>query len=257
MTRNKEKQNADVYIFQSIVSSLSVKRLSICNLMRELFSFVRAVRVKSQRRRIEMRRIIATLFLFIIGLEAIDLQCRLGDNEWTSIVGIGCKASNVNITSRQIITSVNGQKNLNGSNYITIDIDDQVVNFIPEGLGKFFPNIEGLSITASKLKKVEKKDLQQFPNLKMLYLSSNDLKFLPDDLFEGNLELQSFSLFANPVTHIGHNLVTPLMKLEAAIFPKGSCIDQFYFRPKLSSLPHDLKTKCSEPTQEMIEEVNE
>jgi hypothetical protein len=204
-----------------------------------------------------MRQTIAILFSFAVGLHAINLECKFEDRDWGTVKGTVCIASNVNITSRQTVTSVNGQSNFDGSNYKMIDIQNQVVNFIPEGLEKFFPNIEGLSITASKLKRVGKKDMQQFPKLKILYLSSNDLEFLPSDLFEGNLELRSFAVFANPFTHFGHKLVTPLQKLEAAIFPYGSCVKQFYFRSKIPSIGDDLRANCTEPTQEMIGEARD
>jgi Leucine-rich repeat (LRR) protein len=218
---------------------------------------VRTFEVKNLRSGIKMRRIIAILLLFVVGLEAIDLQCRFKYDYWGLLDGPACWTSNVNITSRQIITSVNGQSNFNGLDYNLMQISNQSVTFIPESLEKFFPNIEGLSITWSNLTKLEKKDMQQFPNLKILFLSGNKLEFLPGDLFEGNLELQIFSLYNNPITHIGHNLVTPLKKLESAIFPKCSCVDEVYFDSNIPLLADDLKANCSEPTQEMIGEADE
>jgi hypothetical protein len=134
-----------------------------------------------------MRRIIGILLLFVVGLEAIDLQCTFESTIYVPISGTACKASDVDITSRQTITSVNGETKINGSEYNMVRIKDQVVNFIPDGLGKFFPEIELLEIANSKLKKVEKKDLEKFPNLKLLVLTQNEIKFLPNDLFEGNL----------------------------------------------------------------------
>jgi hypothetical protein len=181
-----------------------------------------------------MRQIIAILLLFVVGLEAIDLKCRFNFEHFKYVAGNGCRASNVNITSRQTITSVNGRTNFDGSSYEIFIIANQVVNFIPADLGKFFPNLDGLSITGSMLKKVEKKDLQQFPNLIELHLYSNEIKFLPGDLFEGNLELRSFSFDSNPITHVGHNLVTPLKELEAAWFRSTNCMNKSYYFRSLS-----------------------
>jgi hypothetical protein len=199
---------------------------------------------------VEMKRIIAILIL-IVRLDAIDLQCRFEPMRWTYVTGPACKASNLNITSRQTITSVNGETNFDGSSYKFIIVNSQVVSFIPEGLGEFFPNLESLHIVRSKLKKVEKKDLQPFPKLKELILYSNKIESLPGDLLEGNLELKQVHFNSNPITHVGHNLVTPLKKLEHASFSKTKCIDESYGPELISSLTTDLRRNCPEPTQEM------
>jgi hypothetical protein len=63
-----------------------------------------------------------------------------------------CIAFEVNITSRQTITSINGQTNFDGSYHTIVDIKRGVVDLIPEGLEKFFPNLEALTTFFSKLK---------------------------------------------------------------------------------------------------------
>jgi Leucine-rich repeat (LRR) protein len=200
-----------------------------------------------------MRRIIGILLLFVVGLEAIDFQCSYEIPESIYTSGPACVASNVNITSRQIITSVNGQTNFDGSKYDMVSINHQVVNFIPEGLGKFFPYIRILEIEGSKLKKVEKKDLQQFPTIMFLFTSDNEIRFLPNDLFEGNLNLAVISFHSNPISHIGHNLETTLERLSNAHFYSTNCLNKNYFHTTISSFFADSKEKCPEPTQEMID----
>jgi Leucine-rich repeat (LRR) protein len=246
------------FYFRLISSLLSARGLLTCNSQRGRFSSDQSFEVKSLRSESEMRRIIGILLLSIVGLDAIDLQCEFVPiKNWAYVSGTGCIASIVNITSRQIITSVNGQNNFDGSNYKMVRIDNQVVNFIPEGLGKFFPNLEGLRIASSELKKVEKKDLGAFPKLKEFSFESNEIKFLPSDLFEGNLELQLLYFNSNPITHVGHNLVSPLKKLERAHFKSTKCINKHYYTSEISSLVADLRANCPEPTQEMIKKAEE
>jgi Leucine-rich repeat (LRR) protein len=116
-------------------------------------------------------------------------------------------------------------------------------------LGNFFPNLEALQISHSKLKKVEKRDFEQFPKLIEFSSNTNDIESVPSDLFEGNLELKSFSFLENKITHVGHNLVTPLKKLEYASFAFNQCINDSYEKSQISSLAADLKAKCPEHTQ--------
>jgi Leucine-rich repeat (LRR) protein len=200
-----------------------------------------------------MKRIISVLLLFVVGLEAIDLQCKFEDRNFGLISGTCCTVSNLNITNQQTIRSVNGQSNFDGSNYEIVDIYDEVVQFFPQGLKKFFSHIKGLSISRSKLKKVEKKDLEQFPKIRFLSLNGNEIRFLPNDLFEGNLELELISFRWNPISHIGHNLVIPLKGLVKADFYLTKCPNFDYYLPTMSSFVADLKENCPEPTQEMID----
>jgi hypothetical protein len=125
--------------------------------------------VKSSRGESEMRRILKILLLFVVGLDAIDLQCTFKKMNWTYTFGTGCEASKVNITSQQTITSVNGQSNFNGSHCKIFDIDDEVVNFVPEGLKNFFPYIEGLGIPNLGLKKSQRKICGHFQSSKCYF----------------------------------------------------------------------------------------
>jgi hypothetical protein len=97
--------------------------------------------------------------------DATNLQCSFDSTSWSHLSGSSCKASNVNISSRETITRVNGQSNFQGLSYKMLEIRDQLVNYMPEGIEVFFPNLEGILIYNSKLKKIEKKDLQKFPKL--------------------------------------------------------------------------------------------
>ena len=140
---------------------------------------------------------LASIFLVIcniIGLDGFDLQCTIKTTSKLPNFGPTekCRTSNLQITSRgQTVTSVNGQdlNTFNGSNFKTIEIGQQTVHFLPNGLGNFFPNLEEMRIDKSSLKEVNKDDLAQLPKLKQLWLFNNDFQSLPSDLFEGNSEL--------------------------------------------------------------------
>jgi Leucine-rich repeat (LRR) protein len=199
-----------------------------------------------------MKQIIVIMFLFVVGLGAIDFQCEPDEYGFVLVPGPACKALNLNITSRQNITSVNGQENFDGSGYKIVKIVTQVANFIPSGLEKFFPNLEALQIANSKLKIVEKKDFEPFPKAKLFDFVNNEIQFIPGDLFEENLELLSIRFESNPITHIGHNLVTSLKKLERVYLEDTKCMNKNYRPAEIPSVTGDIKARCPEPTEEML-----
>ena len=100
----------------------------------------------------------------VLNANGIDLQCMTTTltNSFKFATEPNCKASHVNIQSRgQVVTSVNGQDliSFTGSSstcYKRIEIKHREVHFIPQGLGEFFPDLEGLDIDDSETKEVTK-----------------------------------------------------------------------------------------------------
>jgi hypothetical protein len=135
------------------------------------------------------------------------------------------------------------------TSYKIIKIWEQVVHFIPEDLGKLFPILEVLTIYKSNLKKVEKKDFQQLPKLTVINLHLNEIEFLPGDLFEANPELWAIRISSNQISHVSHNLVTPLEKLQYACLDGNKCIGKGYDQSQIASLAADLRAKCPEPQE--------
>jgi Leucine-rich repeat (LRR) protein len=169
-----------------------------------------------------------------------------------------CSTFNINLNSRERVTSVNKQTLETFITDITIlEIRDQIAMFIPQQLGSFFPNLRGLSIQKSKLKQIQKEDLAQFPNLRALYLHDNNIEVLPGDLFERNLELEWIGMENNPISHVDHNLLTPLKKLVEANFNNCNCIDKVYgSQSDIPSLDIDLKQNCPELPETSLNAAN-
>ena len=200
----------------------------------------------------------------ILKVNGFDLQCTFKTlaNPFEYAPRTGSSAFNVNIQGRdQIVTSVNGKDNnhFDGTGYKSLEIRIQPVHFIPQGLGKFFPNLEGLDIDTSQLKEVTKSDLAQFPKLKQVYLYSNFIKSLPADLFEGNPELFSIEVGSNPITHVGRGILNPLKNLETASFCRTYCIEMgAESRPQIASLVSALEISCRNDTiDDMNHEINQ
>lgn len=154
------------------------------------------------------------------------------------------------ITSRnQIVTSINGQSS---SFYQTKSVsfisffDPQTVNFLPSGIEKFFPNIEGIEIHNASLKSIEQSDLKPFKNLKEMWLNSNELEELDSNLFEHNLELLYINFSKNKLTAVGEDIFKPVTKLTQAFFSNNVCINKDVgSQPQISELASEMRLNCT------------
>lgn len=197
----------------------------------------------------EKRTFIVLLVMFgtVCGF---DLHCEFSDTGWFGVINkTGCFIENLNVTTRdQTIKSVNRESldSFNGSLVTEIVINNVKMNFIPQSLGKLFPNVETFAIFHSTLKEVQKKDLAQFSKLKFVSFPGNDLKFLPGDLFEENPEISKVIFDDNKITKVGTNLLKPLSKLNQASFLANSCIDKIADnQTELLELAAALKSSCT------------
>ena len=200
------------------------------------------------------------LLLFkILKIHGFDLQCtfRSLDNAFVHTNRTGCHANNMNVQSRdQVVTSVNGKdlKSFSQLGYKSLEIRIQPVHFIPQGLGEFFSDLEGLAIDSSHTKEIAKSDLAQFPKLKQLYLSLSDVQSFPADLFEANPEILYIYVVNNKLTHVGRGILTPLKKLRSAYFVGNPCINmEVTVQSQMSTLVTALERDCRNDT---IDELN-
>lgn len=174
--------------------------------------------------------------------------CEFKDSEdWRYASGLACIAKSLEVLSRnQTIETINGNKDFQGQNVKILKIWHQKVYFMPKEIGKFLPNLEGLAVFNSKLKSIDRSDLAQFPALKYLRLSDNDLEWLDNDLFLSNLELQKIDFDRNKLKFIGEYLLEPLKNLEIAYFGSNICIDkQTGHMNRTQTLIADIKNNCT------------
>jgi Leucine rich repeat len=196
-----------------------------------------------------------TLTLLFFGLcNGIILDCTYKTEIWITIGNIyfcDVKVIRFNNTNRAV-TGVS-QNHLSGksdSDVKGITFNNQPMNFIPRNLSKYFKNIQGLEIQSASLKAVSKDDLQQFPDLRLIYFYNNLLKTLEDDLFSYNPKLQHINFSTNKITKVGPNLLGSLKCLRQAEFSCNICIDQNAQTPsEIFDLTRNVAMKCP-PTVE-------
>lgn len=119
------------------------------------------------------------------------------------------------------------------------------MKFMPKGIGKLLPNLEGIQISKAKLASIDIQDLKPFKNVIKLYLHSNELEVLDTNLFEFNVELRIVHLARNKLKFIGMNILEPLPKLEKAYFDNNPCINLQAASPhSLAHLKAQINEKC-------------
>jgi len=90
---------------------------------------------------------------------------------------------------------------------------------VPRGLGKRFPYLNSLTIKNSKLKSITKNDLTEFKTFNKIDFSSNEIDFLPGDLFEGFENLKTIIFNENKLSVVEPNILDGLDKLKCVSLP--------------------------------------
>lgn len=72
-----------------------------------------------------------------------------------------------------IVVTTNHTFHRGNYNVNFLQVADQPIGFIPSGIGTYFKNLVGLRFNGCEIKEISKEDLQPFPELKFLSLSSN------------------------------------------------------------------------------------
>lgn len=198
----------------------------------------------------------------------IELECTDNYIHYDSRYIKSCTVQSLTvISSEDILVSVNGDNKT--TDYESIEIVGQAVNFIPKQFGTFFAKVKRLTISSSQLQAIEKSDLAAFSELSYLDLSLNRLTSLDGDLFEFNPNLYEVNFNDNQLKNIGEDLLDVVSGLRNANFGNNVCIDLLtnwghsleaiknIIREACPSIK-DMKRKyCSEDIQQLADRIEE
>jgi len=93
-----------------------------------------------------------------------------------------------------------------------------IMQNVPQGLTKTFPNMVDLSIWWSNLDKVTRNDMIEYKNLERFGFCENQTEYLPGDLFEGFENLEEIIFNGNKLKIIEPNILDGLEKLKIVNF---------------------------------------
>lgn len=187
-----------------------------------------------------------------------DLNCKFERYGWDDAVGHAytCKVHSLNLTQpKSAITFVKGEHPAGGTNdnVNTFLILEQICEFFPVGVERYFKGLEGLAVQKSGLKKITKSDLKPFGELKSISLFGNELTTLESNLFMYNPKLKLISAFQNRLKYFFSNVFHGLHQLQRVYFNSNPCINEDALNPeRIEQLRCRMVESCA-ATEEMIE----
>lgn len=130
------------------------------------------------------------------------------------------------------ITSLNGKTDPKYYEYKSLQIKNQIVNFVPKNIAIFFPELEELEITNSSLEWIEQVNIRELTNLKKLNLEKNKLEILEKDLFDFNKKLETVNISENKLQFLHKNIFYKLTNLRSIDIEDNICTRSFYNNDK-------------------------
>jgi len=196
------------------------------------------------------------LLSFGISSSSVNIGCGFGFGGAYTAVGnvYRCITSgSLSITTKESaqVSGVSGthesfksNKNVEG-----FRIDGGTIYYFPKGLEKFFGNLKMIYINPCQLKEIHQSDLVVFPHLVFLYLQSNNIEVIEENLFKFNPNLEALEIRESKITHIDPNVFDNLNKLSIFRFTGVPCINQNVdnSREKVLEAIKIVKSNCTNP----------
>lgn len=142
-----------------------------------------------------------------------------------------CFRVQISVENPASVTDISG-KHMTGKkdadvNGLSIDGDYssniRSLTTIPEGIEKFFTNLEVFDWVNGNISSIDASTLKPFPNLIRINLIGNKLVTLDADLFKNTQNLRWIYFYGNLLEHVGRDLLTGLAKLSIAWFHGNPC----------------------------------
>lgn len=96
------------------------------------------------------------------------------------------------------------------------------------------------------LKELTAENMENFPELKSLWLPNNKIENLKNGVFDKNLKLEKLSLYGNNLTMVQARVLMPLKKLFFVSFEKNPCINKAAWLENLNDMKNEVALKCDE-----------
>lgn len=205
---------------------------------------------------------VAKLFLlcFLIHYAcSITLDCNFNsDTEW-AVVGFAytCHGKFIQVDDVRSVVAVTGNHTdaMTHQNVTGLFVNTDPIDYIPEGIGQFFENIDYIYFRHTPIKSLTKEDLKPFPKLKIFGVAGGQLTTLRGDVLEYLPDLVHMSASNNSITNIGPGLFQHLPELHTIHLQDNLCIDRQTRNITVAAeIIKELAFRCP-PTVEMTEEI--
>lgn len=149
-------------------------------------------------------------FLLLLALlkvaSGVVIDCKYYYYDWNNWGGhYACSAILEDVTKAGInVTSASGNhlEEKGDSDVVAVDFSGQKTYHILQGLVEQFPNLKELYVFRSDLKEISKSDFADYDQLTTLSLSRNHIQSVPQDAFDYLKNLEQLSLSFNQLTSV-------------------------------------------------------
>lgn len=146
------------------------------------------------------------------------IECEFDEEKVVTVGGYTCILTDINVnvtkqTQKILITGIHSAEKSNG-NVINIKIINSHTPFVVPELFTAFPNVEGLEIRKSSLRRIQAFVLSTAPKLKDIIIVENKIPVLEHGAFEGLDNLEHLLLISNHIESIETGALFGLEKLK-------------------------------------------
>lgn len=128
--------------------------------------------------------------------------------------------------------------------------ESPLLEFLPTGIEKFFPNLEKIEISDSGLKNLTQNSLKNLTKLRFLILNNNKLEDIDSNPFEFNNKIEKVDLSGNQIKIFQVGSLKVLKHLKKLDLSNNLCINETADNPfELKKLKINIYENCA-PSRE-------
>lgn len=183
----------------------------------------------------------------ILTADAVLFDCHFGSSDFIDYGIIYECSATVTLTGSTTLESVTGlhQNGYTNDNVTALFINQQNLPFIPQRISNIFKNLRVMRYWSTNMVSINAEDLRPFPQIEHLQFFQNNFTSLDGDLFSHNPILDFLYLGSNQIRHIGQNLVTNLNHLRYLDLTANLCINTGAFNQgDVQILGQQLSVMC-------------
>lgn len=105
-------------------------------------------------------------------------------------------------------------------------LDRSTIEFIPEGLATFWPNLELIVMRWTSVNTISAASLVGLRNLRQIILDDSNIVSIDNDVFVNNPLIRQISLLRNPVRNVGNCAFEELSLLTVLDMRNNMCMNQ-------------------------------
>lgn len=163
-----------------------------------------------------------------------------------------CFAKLTKLNYNQSVEAVSGE-HLDGKSNDDVDgvafVSNLILNFIPQGLEKFFPELNVLGIIVHNITELKGNEFKNYTKLRNFMIQRGPLERISGNLFEFTPLLSSAGFMFNRIKFMSQNFLSSLKKLSTINFTENECIKDYNEAntpEEIEKLVIELQEKCLE-----------